>query len=630
MKTTLIATLCAALAATSAIAQPAAVHPRLMFSAEDLVKLRAEVRNEPRRAMLQRLTADAEVGNWGAGPIQGDHDEAVAAHRCAFLYALTGDDNWARRSRAYVEKRITATNWANKRIKGLTLYCVGKSIALAYDWCHAAPSWDAAFRATVSKKLLEQAEVIYTSGGTEQNTNPASNWQGLRWSTAGLCYLATDEPYNAANLNNCYNRTVRYLNENLGASNRSSGWNCEGLGYTYYPMGNGVCPFAIAMQRRDPARDMRKAAPALQHTLWTTYAATIRTSTGLWRPDFGDDNPGTNAEGTMGFAFWFCPPELRPGLRWWYDRTVGTAGNRTYDNARFGTISSLLYYADVPEKDPMSIPAWKQLFADAGGNGMFTWRNQYRDETDMVAQLYVKLRGNRGHAGPDALSFRIIGMDTLFAVGGGRYGPKLGGVDAYVRSMNTLYPGDPDGPVRTSGESGRILGTPLIKDDGGGHLVSAINTNNVGTRNHRRWFVADYSAASGAAAVYVICDTSDDGKFWQLCTLEPNRIATQANTFAITGPTGGSMKGTVLYPAKPTFATGTRIRGSDAGKFKNNNFVHHQSEDGCHLVVLTVAKKGQPHPPVSATGTWGKTPNGTVVVGRFAVTIKGDEVSYPR
>ena len=130
--------------------------------------------------------------------------------------------------------------------------------------------------------------------------------------------------------------------------------------------------------------------------------------------------------------------------------------------------------------------------------------------------------------------------------------------------------------------------------------------------------------------MYVICDTSDDGKFWQLCTLEPNRIATQANTFAITGPTGGSMKGTVLYPAKPTFATGTRIRGSDAGKFKNNNFVHHQSEDGCHLVVLTVAKKGQPHPPVSATGTWGKTPNGTVVVGRFAVTIKGDEVSYPR
>jgi hypothetical protein len=154
----------------------------------------------------------------------------------------------------------------------------------------------------------------------------------------------------------------------------------------------------------------------------------------------------------MGFAFAFCPPELHPGMKFWYDRTVGLRGDRTFDNARFGTIASILYYpgAAVPEKDPMTMPGWRALFLDPAGNGFFTWRNRYRDTGDLVAQVYVKRRGNRGHSGPDALSFRILGLDTLWAVGGGRYGPKWNGQDAYLRSMNTLYPADPDSRLEIS------------------------------------------------------------------------------------------------------------------------------------------------------------------------------------
>jgi hypothetical protein len=604
------------------------VHPRLLFGLTELPQMKARLRVEPIRSMYQRLTADAEVGNWGFGPIESDYDKATAAHRCAFLYLISADDAWARKSRRYVEEIIDSSQWANAGTKGLSLYYIGKSVALSYDWCYSAPSWDAALRGKVSQKLLEQANVVYTSGGKEQNTNSASNWQGLRWSTAGLMYLATDESYPAANLDQCYSRVERYLKDNLGPAKESRGWNIEGLGYTYYPMANGVCPFAIAMLRAQPTKDLRASCNGAAWTLWTCYAALIKTRDGLWRPDFGDDNPGTTGEGSYGFAFWMCPKELHPGLKYWYDRTVGAQGDKTYDNARFGTIASILYYpVDVPEKNPMTIPIWREAFADTGGNGYFTFRNQYNDETDLVAQMYLKLRGDKGHAGPDALSFRIVGLDTLWAVGGGRYGQRTGSIDVYKRSMNTLYPGDPDGMFRTNTMSGKLVGTPLVKDNGGGHVVAAIGQNNVGVKNHKRRFVADYSRAGGANGVYVVCDTSDGPAVWQFSTLATNKIATSGNTFTIQGRSGNTLRGTVLYPTgNVTLTTGTRPRGSDAGSVKENNFVHFPSADGAFLVVLTLCGPGQTHPTPTGQGTWSPSPNGSVGIGRLQITIDGDHV----
>jgi hypothetical protein len=239
----------------------------------------------------------------------------------------------------------------------------------------------------------------------------------------------------------------------------------------------------------------------------------------------------------------------------------------------------------------------------------------------------VKLRGNRGHNGPDALSFRIAGLDTLWAVGGGRYGKKVGGMDAYLRNMNTLYPGDPDGPISTSEQSGRLVGNPVARPDGGGYAVARIAQNNVGVKNHQRWFIADHSPASGAEASYVVCDTSDDGRFWQFCTLETNKITTKDNTFTITNASGDMLRGTVLYPAGPVkFTTGVRDRGSDVGEVKRNNFVHFSSEDGTYLVVMTLVKKGRTPPVVALQGTVGKAPAAKIAIGRSLLTITGDQI----
>ena len=601
-----------------------AEHPRLLLGKNDVQALRAKMATEPYASMLANMEAIADNGFDGQpGLTHADYDYQILSCRNAFLYLATGDDKYAQASRKAIEKLFTFNMWGTPNVKGLALYTAAMYVAMSYDMCYGAPSWDEDFTNKISKALLHQHNVIFENGGREQNSSPASNWQGLRWSSAGLCLLATDEPVDVSRLKKCNDLVQRYLTANLGDNPDTRGWNIEGLGYTFYPLGGSVLQYVLAVKRKDPSLDLTNL-PGLRMTLWTTYAGLVPTSHGLVRPDFGDDNPDAIGMGCFGFAFAFCPPELIPGLKYWYDRTVGSQGSKTFDDGGFGSISSILFYpADVAEKDPLSLPDWRKDFIDTAGNGMLLYRNHYKDSSDVVAQLYAKLRGNMGHNGPDALSFRIVGMDTIWAAGGGRYGIQSNGQDAYWRSMNTVYPVDPDSPLSTNGNSGQIVGTPVVNADGSGHCVLSIPENNVGTKNHTRRFLSSFD--TGANAAFVISDSSDNGKFWQLATLASNKITTaDDNTFTITSAAGATMKGTVLYPAKVTFTTGTRARGSDAVGDRQNNFVHFSSDDGNYLVVLTLQDSGASAPAVTGSGGYDST---TVQIGNKSFKINGNDIS---
>lgn len=652
----------------------AQTHPRLFFGPSDVPALRAKITQSPWLEMYQVLLADAESGQYRDfdgkrspsnpnGTVDG-YGETVNAFRCAFLYVLTGDDTWAQKSRAYVEYRLADTSvdggglngqgWALTNVKGLALYFHGKGVAMAYDWCYDAPSWQTPvsagnptpFRQHVSQRLLAQADVIATNGGTQQNTNAASNWQCNRGSAAVLCYLATDESFSTTNYNNMYNKAEAYVRENIGTHANSRGWNIEGIGYLGFPWAHLV-PAAIAAKRADPLKDMLASTPGSAYTLWSQYAATVRfnrpeiAEQPVWtvHPDFGDDNAtADDANGCFGFAFPFSKPELLPGIKYWYDRTLIPEQN--YDYTRAGTIFSILYYPNnVTGVDPLTIPAWRDGFNDQNGNGFFTWRNQYLNSDDMVAQMYLKLRGNKGHNGPDALSFRILGLNTAWAVGGGRYGPQLNGMDVYLRSMNTLYPVHPEnGSFSTNENSGSVVGTPLVLSDGSGHVISSISKNNVGTASHKRWFVSDYSRAAGVEAVYVIGDTSNDGFWWQFNTLEEAGLAitTGSNTFEITGRDGATLRGTVLFPTgNVQFEQGSRARGSKFAYARANDqttgygFTNKwltARGDGDYVIVLTVAKAGQTHPAVSKSA--GRVVNSQVTVGPKTYSLLPTDIGY--
>ncbi len=667
---TLLPFLPVVLCALAAISVPARAesHPRLLFDASDIPALRAKITSQPWKGMFETLLADAESGEYRnyAGFRTPDNPEgatgdawgeSVNAFRCAFLYVLTGDDKWAKKSRTYCEWRLSDTSerngWANPAVFGLSLSFHGKAVALSYDWCFDAPSWQTAtsaadatpFRDHVSRQLLAQADVIATHGGAQQNNTAASNWQGIRGSTALLCYLAGDLPYDAERFKSMFAKTESYVRENVGPDPNSRGWNIEGIGYLGYPWAH-VVPAALAAKRNDPKNDLFASTPGSSYTLWTQYAATVGferpevSEKPIWilHPDFGDDHAtADDANGCFGLAFPITKPSLLPGFEHWYAKVMIPGGN--HDHTRAGTIFSILYHPAKKAADPMSIPDWRHAFLDPAGNGFFTYRNRYLDKDDMVAQMYLKLRGNKGHNGPDALSFRILGLNTAWAVGGGRYGKSVDGVDVYIQQMNTLYPTDPSGPVSISSESGKVVGTPLLLDDGSGHVVASISRNNVGATNHKRWFVADHSNKNaGVEAVYLIADTSADGFFWQINTLdEPDTtITTSGNHFTITGRDGSSMRGTVLYPTGDSvITTGIRERGSsfaypinnkqETGYGRRNRFVNVRGP-GDYVVVLTVAKSGQTHPTVSKAA--GRVLNSPVTVGGKTYTFEPETVRY--
>ena len=608
-------------------------HPRLLFGPDDIPGLRERLDEEPFATMAERIEREASEATDRDDLYQHDHRMV----NCGFMYILSGDSSWAKKAKKHVNTILNSGEWNRSDIKGLASYMHGKAVALAYDMCYNA--WSPTYRSNVSDHLVPHADMINDHGGKYQNRSPASNWQGNRFSSAGLCYLATDTPFDTLRLNNCWQKLVTYCKENMGDDPQSRGWNIEGIGYTTYPFGNFIGAFGIAMAGFDSERDIRKTVESVRWLPWTVYANACRITNyndyyGV-HPDFGDDNSTVRGEGTMGLAFYYCYDELIPGLKYWYNRLVGAQGDGSYDYWRGGAIYGYLYYPDkVEEKNPMLFDKWLDGFIDTGGNGYMTYRNQYKDSTDMVAQFYVKRRGNKGHNGPDALSFRILGLDTPWAVGGGRYGPEINGHDAYLSSMNTLYPKDPESrDLDVNGNSGRIVGEPFLRPDGSGHVIANMRMNNVGTMGHKRWFVADYSKKAGCEAVYVIGDRSVNGVFWQICTLETQDITFDGEnkTFRIEGAHGSSLKGWLLYNKGPHFFTkGTRIRGSNYGykgkAYDKNNYLHFGSQNGDYLVVLTAATAEQQHPEPVVQGKW---PNRVKVqIKDFIVTIDEDTISY--
>ncbi len=320
--------------------------PSLLFGTVELDAIRCRLGREPFRAMYRRL-CDEEAG--AAREEQSDDlRRSTGILIDAFRYAVEAHDRWAARARRGVEELLDDPRWAAS-IKGLTLYAMARCVVRGLDCCRGAPSWEAAFVARVRERLRRMADFIFEDGGTQQNPNAASNWQAIRFSSAGLCYLALDPRGMEERIDACWERVGVYCRENMGNSPESRGWSIEGLGYTFYPW-PFIADFVVAAERLRGV-SLTAQVPVVRWALWTVYAATlgIERRDGLLglHPDFGDDNPHARGEGCYGLAFRFCAPRLLPGIRWCYDRLKGNQGDRSWDQARAGTIYSILYYRDA-------------------------------------------------------------------------------------------------------------------------------------------------------------------------------------------------------------------------------------------------------------------------------------------
>ncbi|MCC5807458.1 MAG: PKD domain-containing protein [Opitutales bacterium] len=613
----------------------AQTHPRLFFEAGDIPALRERIQHEPWKSMFERLEADAEGVVW---PSLESYEDSWRASMCGFMYVLTGNEYWAQKARENTQLVLNDPGWGQTGTFGLRMYMWNKHVAQAYDFCHGSAAWAAGgFQATVSSALKQQSDVIFSSGGTSQNTAQSSNWRGIRYAAAGLGYLATDDAFDTARLQTCYNQVRDYLHANLGTA-ASPGWNFEGLGYMTFPMVT-VGPFAIAYEGIVGV-DMRNANPNLATTWWTITAPTALYRTfghntapgGLVgaHPDFTDDNNHSIGEGAYGLSFYFLPDELIPGQVWMYDRMRGFSGDESWDNERAGVIYSILYHpGNETMANPMDIPEWRSLFRDTSGNGYNVFRNRYADEDDVVAVLNLRRRHTGGHWGPDGMSFRINGFGGPLAAGGGRYGPG----NNYHRLQNTLYLDNPGttSPLTYTTTSTVLstANTPLFEPDGSGAIVASMAATNVGVLNHTRRWLADFDPASGAGAVFVVSDTSDDGRYWQYsCINGINTVSVDGNTFTVHGP-NGSLRATVVYPESVSFNQGTLNRGSnfffEGADYGTNRWINFASDDGDHLVVMTVAESGQAHPDVTTITGTGPTDR-LLRIGDVLVQVNGNDI----
>ncbi len=600
-------------------------HPRLLFDAADIPGLRAKILNEPYASMYADLLAlkDAEDDT--------QYGPSYPAVRHAFLYVLTGDTTYATASLGYVDQVLINPNWALDSYKSLGRAMLGKGVALAYDFCYDA--WSPADRDRVSLALKANADSLMRSGGSGWPGDDATsnNWHGVRYSGALLCFLSSDEAVSQSDIDGAYGKLRTHLQAKYGTGPEARGWDVEGIGYVRYPWGSFIGAAGIVLQRLEGI-DMIAEAPGAGYALWATWPGTLplptystfldRSILGL-HPDFSDDNPNFQGEGSHGLSFYYAPPGFAAGIKWMYDRIPGALGDQTWDNYRHGTIYSILYYPDdatLPAQNPATIPGWGLNYEDER-HGMLLFRDRYTDADDLVTQFNAKqFRPKNTHAGADINGFRIFGLGSAWTTGSGRTG-KMGGQTTVFKSE----------PGTSNGDSG-ILGelqSYYYEGDGGG--FADIAGSSTGVAGHVRRLVTDYSQASGARGVWLVSDRTTDGALWRLNTPGMNTIATYPGGFTLTAPNGNQMEGTILHPAGATPTTGTFTRGSsftfDTVSYTDNNYLQIPGTDGDFLVVLTVVESGGTAPAVTGLGGSGMDRSFMVGPETFVLDGKGLLVS---
>ncbi len=510
--------------------------PRLLFNNADLPALQAKVQSgvyaQMQSAIVGQLNSTLAPG--GVMAEGTANDVSFEARNNAYLYILTGQESYAQRSLAMTKAMINDTTlWNNDSSKGLTRAAVGLAAAMSYDMCKNATSW-AADKATISTLVKKNADSLMRSGGSGwPGGTGGNNWWAVRFSAAGVSYLATDDnsstkltgggtaTYTRSQvLAAVHNMLVVHYDQNLNSANPAKalsgdGWNGESLGYSQYPW-QFTGPFALAYRRNNNIDILTAAAPTLpnvatgrpgnvgnfaaggtamtpsiQYSLWSNWfgaASITRTDSGHLgkglHGDFADDNPIWNGQGTGNLSFALSPSQYVPGIRYMYDRMSGSAssgGDGYFDSDRAGGLYGILYYPTAAAQDPATIADWGHVYHD-DAVGMVISRNRYRDENDIIAQIDAKShRPSFGHSGPDSNAVRIVGLGGFWTTGSGRNGDPRGQTGLFKKDPETYTLTSDNGgaggagPGDVTNNRGFITATSFDSDGNGYAVSEAVN-----------------------------------------------------------------------------------------------------------------------------------------------------------
>jgi len=418
------------------------------------------------------------------------------------------------------------------------------------------------------------------------------------WEAGRTRYLSSDKTVPTAGY--CYRRAVRGVRRFMDVHVGDHGFGLEGEGYLRFTLTCGFLQFLhanhVAMGREfveGTGRDWLLLLPVI----------TGVGPEGL-RPTYGPagwSNVGQQEERSGAFVTGFStvPPDRRPAVKWWFDRTFGAKGNGTFnvflpDQAGYALVN---YPFGVKEANPATL--LPRVVLDRH-HGYFAARAQWKDADDLLTVLNLKssVRSYVHQANP-AASVRIMGFGGLAAEIGKVFVPGntrfLGGLGGTV----THFKGAHDGTSAVAAD----LSMAYLRDAGKGKMPT-----DAGVRALRALAV-DYSGRSGAPGLYVIVDRIRGSEMhemnaWRLAA--KGKLSARHNTFTVTS-SGGRLTGRIIAPAVTSAAARRGYIEVTGG------------ED--YFVVLTLTRRSAPAIEVTGSGL-----DATVRVGQRSVRFDGERI----
>ncbi len=567
-------------------------HPRGLIHAEEVPALRKKVLTEPFKSMLDELqqqTQSLDSSVAVAQTFQASEVANLAAHQ-SYLYLLTGKENWALQSYKNLEAVFKDTIiFDNPVSRGLTRAAMLQKIAFAYDFCY--PAWTQEQRNNVNRQLYKIIFTTQANMGYDANYSLVSNWMGVRWGSSLFAALVWDNPLPATRsiISPLIWDATKRLSDHLSEVIFDNGWNAESMGYHAYDwsfIGPALIAFQNSQKKAAPSA-LQLFAPKAMNTMWGILTSTIsipaKDGDKGMKADLSDDNMQFG-RGLIGLSFRINPPVQLPTLKWMHDYLQET-----------GLYTIFYYPGDTTPVNPQQV-GWLNYVDQK--QGVVVFRNRFKDEYDIVATYNASATRMAGHKGPDVNTFRIYGLGSPLVNGAGRTNLTAGQTNLFPESVELTDKGN--------NNAGALLHYQIYADGSGYACGKGSST---GVQNHKRCFWVDYSGKSGAAAVFVVSDTSTNGKIWRLNTPEFNIISKNEEGFTITTPDGATLRGHVLNVAGPLkIKTGKVKYGGETvannigityrGKnYRYNNWVDVENT-GSVTVVLTLQPKGKRHPQV--------------------------------
>jgi len=366
----------------------------------------------------------------------------------------------------------------------------------------------------------------------------------------------------------------------------------------------------------------------------------------------------------IAIGFPYAPEEYKPAMLWMWHRLKGVKENDPESCANIihhdGLLQSIYAFVNYPLDPKTGTSRMKPVHPNesftktyrAVDKGLYVFRNQIKNQQDIVLQVYANELMSKGHGQPDAAGLRLHGL-------GYDWTPNSPGKGTPFRWLQNVVVIPPDtGMKRATGKVTSWHG----EEDGSGRVSLNMDMVYAGKRGHDsvgtwpadlpeqgdvtglRAVAADYSGKCGAPALFVLVDKVDGGEeerawLWNMpgekSASGDLAVAAKNNTFTVKQGKA-SLRGFFVTPAGVTVEKGGKIMIRDtstkeaaAAKKKDKKYkpepapwavpILARAKPGQHFFVVMTMQEGPP-PEVKVKGEGLKA---VVCVGKRQITFDG-------